>query len=75
MNTPITYTFPENVAESAVADNTPLSQLVGNICAFDQFLNEDSTPINVETQTISVDDIPDLDNWYFNVELRFIPAQ
>lgn len=75
MNTPVTHAFPENVAETAVANNTPLSQLGGNVLAFDQFRNEDSTPINVETQTISVDDIPDLDNWYFNVELRFIPAQ
>lgn len=74
MNTPITYTFPEDVAESAVANNTPLSELSGNVCAFDQILNEDSTPINVETQTISVDDIPDLAEWYYNVELRFIPA-
>ena len=40
--------------------------------ALSNLANEDSTPIDVDTQSIMKDDVPDISDWYFNTELAFI---
>lgn len=71
-------TFDNDDVDDIIANSTPISELIfGNVASMpiDALANEDSTPINVETQIVDRDAVStEIDDYYISTELKFIEA-
>ena len=67
-----------DAADDIIANNTPISEWVDSIYVTwiptTAFRNEDSTPIDNDTQVILISDAPDISDWYISSEQKFIPG-
>lgn len=71
-------TFRNDDVDDIIANNTPISNIIfGNVDSLpiDVLANEDSTPINVDTQIVDRDVVPtNIDDYAISTELRFIES-
>lgn len=63
-------------ADEIIANNSPISEWYWGAGAtsysLSELRNEDSTPIDVNTQIILIEDTPEITDWYIDVEQKFI---
>lgn len=76
---PFVRVVTHDAADDIIANNTPISEWQDGESitwsSVESLKNEDGSTIDATTQTMLIEDAPDIDDWAIDVELAFIIAQ